>query len=160
MKEKELWIAPVQKEVEKKQEDEKNKKAAIILAVKDKLSYTPPKGLFTKSPKTIATRLKADSDSLKQAMSRLNFYINRAGKTLTEERSKALEEAKDILRNLYKKSASVNGRPPKAWWESIKKRIHTKNPSYTDEQIAKTIGNIWHNQLTDYRKKKLLEKYE
>ena len=37
------------------------------------------------------------------AMSMLNFYINRAGKNLSEERRKILEQAKNELRKLFHK---------------------------------------------------------
>lgn len=64
--------------------------------------YSPPEGLFTKPAKEIAEQLKKDSEDLKQAMGRLNFYINRAGKNLSAEDKQRLEKAKDILRKLFK----------------------------------------------------------
>ena len=80
------------------------KHGKIIKAAIQLISYTPPKDLFAEgSAKKIAEQLKKDSKNLKQAMSRLNFYINRAGKNLTAERSKVLENAKEELRKMYKK---------------------------------------------------------
>lgn len=69
-------------------------------AVKEK--WHPPEGFFTKSASAIATGLKAESKDLKQAMSRLNFYINRAGINLSADDIKRLENAKEKLRALYK----------------------------------------------------------
>lgn len=66
-----------------------------------KTKWSPPPGLFTKDAKTIATVLKKESKNLKQAMARLNFYINRAGKKLSKERREELEKAKKILKQLY-----------------------------------------------------------
>jgi hypothetical protein len=43
-----------------------------------------------------STRRK--STPYRSAMSMLTFYINRAGKNLTPERRKVLEDAKDVLR--------------------------------------------------------------
>jgi hypothetical protein len=63
--------------------------------------WTPPPGLFTKSANKIASGLKDASDNLKQAMSRLNFYINRAGKNLSDKDKKRLNNAKEKLRLLY-----------------------------------------------------------
>lgn len=103
MDKKKLWVQDVQEEVKKRQEKEKSPKDKIVKAVLDILAYTPPAGLFTKGPRIIAQKLKADSDSLKQAMSRLNFYINRAGGNLSVKRRDVLESAKEHLRNLYKK---------------------------------------------------------
>lgn len=71
-----------------------------IGAVKEK--WHPPEGFFEKSATSIATGLKGASKDLKQAMSRLNFYINRAGSNLSGEDSDRLELAKEKLHNLYK----------------------------------------------------------
>lgn len=60
-----------------------------------------PEGFFKGSPSSIASGLKAKSKDLKQAMSRLNFYINRSGKNLSSQDKNNLEQAKDALRKLY-----------------------------------------------------------
>lgn len=46
-------------------------------------------------------RRKASSFQSAMSMSMLNFYINRAGKKLTPERKRALEQAKIELRKLF-----------------------------------------------------------
>ena len=64
-------------------------------------STKPGPGLFKKSAKAIAAGLAKKSVSPKgpgQAMQMLSFYENRGGKNLSPERKKALENAKDILR--------------------------------------------------------------
>lgn len=66
-----------------------------------KTKWHPPEGLFTKSADEIANVLKKESPNLKVAMSRLNFYINRAGKNLDPKRKAELEKAKNILRKLF-----------------------------------------------------------
>lgn len=67
-------------------------------------------GVFKKdSPQEIAESLKRSAESstrrksepFASAMSMLNFYINRAGKNLTDEQKDKLESAKDELRALY-----------------------------------------------------------
>lgn len=65
--------------------------------------YEPPKGLFTRSAEDIASQLQKDSADLKQAMSRLNFYMNRAGGNLSSERIKTLNQAKELLRKKFGK---------------------------------------------------------
>lgn len=69
-------------------------------------------GVFTwKSPKRIAKSLKMSADESKRrkgtsyqsAMSMLNFYINRAGSNLSDDRIKTLNQAKVELRKLYNK---------------------------------------------------------
>jgi hypothetical protein len=67
-------------------------------------------GVFAKDdPRSIARSLKrsADrsrrrkSDPFRSAMSMLTFYINRAGKQLSQSKLKRLQAAKDELRELY-----------------------------------------------------------
>lgn len=67
-------------------------------------------GVFTwRDPKKIARSLKKSADAstrrktpaFQSAMSMLNFYINRAGKNLPEQRKKVLEKAKEELRKLF-----------------------------------------------------------
>ena len=69
-------------------------------------------GVFTlDSPQAIAASLKRSADEsterksepFRSAMSMLVFYINRAGKGLSEARKAKLEKAKDELRRLYGK---------------------------------------------------------
>ena len=60
-------------------------------------------------PRAIAESLKRSAEQstrrkavpFASAMSMLNFYINRAGKNLTDEQKDKLETAKDELRALY-----------------------------------------------------------
>lgn len=67
-------------------------------------------GVFTRrTPRQIALSLKrsADasrrrkSDPFRSAMSMLSFHINRAGRSLSSERRRVLNAAKDELRRLY-----------------------------------------------------------
>ena len=64
------------------------------------------------TPAKIARSLKRSADSSKRrkaspfqsAMTMLNFYINRAGKGLSAQRKKLLNDAKNELRRLYGRS--------------------------------------------------------
>jgi hypothetical protein len=66
--------------------------------------------VFTKSsPRAIARSLKRSAeistrrkaDAYQAAMSMLNFYINRAGRTLSPTRWRTLERAKDEVRKVF-----------------------------------------------------------
>lgn len=68
------------------------------------------KGVFSlKNPKKIALSLKKSAEKSKRrkakpfqsAMSMLNFYINRAGKNLSGDQKKILEQAKKELRRIF-----------------------------------------------------------
>lgn len=64
-------------------------------------------------PRKVAASLKRSaekserrkSEPFRSAMSMLTFYINRAGKNLSDKRKRVLEDAKDELRRLYGKEA-------------------------------------------------------
>jgi hypothetical protein len=67
-------------------------------------------GVFTKSsPRAIALSLKRSAESSRRrksepyrsAMSMLSFHINRAGKSLTPERRRVLDRAKQELRAVF-----------------------------------------------------------
>lgn len=69
-------------------------------------------GVFTgRDPKRIALSLirsaressRRKGTPFQSAMSMLNFYINRAGKNLSSERRKTLQQAKEELRVLFAK---------------------------------------------------------
>lgn len=70
-----------------------------------------PLGLFTRPAKQVALGLQKavyESDRTKgtkfqSAMSMLNLYINRAGKSLSDVDRKRLEQAKKELRKLFNK---------------------------------------------------------
>ena len=69
-------------------------------------------GVFTwKNPKRIAQSLKKSAEesltrkatAFQSAMSMLNFYINRAGKSLNLKQRRVLEQTKQELRKLFKR---------------------------------------------------------
>ncbi len=73
------------------------------------------KGVFTlEDPASIAESLKHSAETstrrksgpFRSAMSMLNFYINRAGRNLPEQRRQILERAKGELRRLFHKEPS------------------------------------------------------
>jgi hypothetical protein len=67
------------------------------------------RGVFKKSPRRIALSLKRSAESSRRrkgtpyqsAMSMLNFFINRAGRTLTAKQKAALNRAKGQLRQVF-----------------------------------------------------------
>lgn len=70
-------------------------------------------GVFTKrSPRAIALSLKRSAESSRRrksepyrsAMSMLSFHINRAGKSLSPERRRVLDRAKQELRAAFGRS--------------------------------------------------------
>jgi hypothetical protein len=83
-------------------------RAALVEAKKAKFIDTaetkeePPEGLFaTGSKAKIVKWLKSNHKDLKSAMSALNFYINRAGKNLDEDRKAVLDSCKEALEKAF-----------------------------------------------------------
>ena len=68
-----------------------------------------PKVFQSTNPRQIALSLKRSAQASKRrkgtpyqsAMSMLNFYINRAGKTLPQKQKHVLQRAKDELRDVF-----------------------------------------------------------
>ena len=70
-------------------------------------STHPPEGLFTKSAATIAKSLASKKVSPKgpgSGMRMLNYFINRGGRGLSDERRAELEKAKGILSGYIRKA--------------------------------------------------------
>ncbi len=75
-------------------------------------STHPDKGLFLKSPSTIAHALATKKVSPKgpgSGMRMLTFYINRAGKNLGKDRLADLEKAKRILSEIIANHKTTEG---------------------------------------------------
>ena len=75
------------------------------------VSTYPPKDLYTKDADTIARVMatkKVSPKGLGSAIRMVQFYINRAGKTLSAARKRELEKAKELLqeRNAKRKAKS------------------------------------------------------
>ena len=70
-----------------------------------KTKWKPRAGIFTEDSQEIAEYLKKNSDSLEQAMSRLNFYVNRAGDNLSASDKERLESAKEKLHKLFEEES-------------------------------------------------------
>jgi len=67
-------------------------------------STSPPESLFTKDARTIARSLasrKVSPKGIGSGLRMLQYYINRAGKNLSESRRKVLEHAKELLHQKY-----------------------------------------------------------
>jgi hypothetical protein len=76
-------------------------------------STHPDEGLFNKSPGTVAKSLASKKVSPKgpgSGMRMLTFYINRAGKNLSQERRDALDKAKTILSRIIADQKEKDGK--------------------------------------------------
>jgi hypothetical protein len=73
-------------------------------------STHPPEGLFTKDASTIARELASKKVSPKgpaSGMRMLNYFINRGGKGLSDERRAELEKAKGLLSKRIRRSKTA-----------------------------------------------------
>lgn len=78
-------------------EEGKKKKSGKKWSGKVSTKWTPPEGFFTNSSTEIVKGLLAAPGGHAKAMSRLNFYINRAGDKLEGKDKARLDDAKDKL---------------------------------------------------------------
>jgi tRNA(Arg) A34 adenosine deaminase TadA len=101
-------------------------------------STHPDEGLFKKSASAIAKALATKKVSPKgpaSGMQMLNFYINRAGKNLPQERHAELEKAKTLLSEIIAKEKPESKKPAKksAAKKSVKKASR-KTPAKSSPQ--------------------------
>ncbi len=48
-------------------------------------------------------------------------------------------------------------RPSKEWWEKMVKEVKDDNPDYSQEQVDKTVGDIWYNKLSPSKKEDIIK---
>ncbi|MGZ5543761.1 MAG: DUF3175 domain-containing protein, partial [Limisphaerales bacterium] len=68
------------------------------LDLKDRVFKLEPKAMARSLKRSAVQSKRRKSSPFRSAMSMLNFYINRAGKNLTDEQKEKLDVAKDELR--------------------------------------------------------------
>jgi tRNA(adenine34) deaminase len=99
-------------------------------------STHPDQGLFNKSASAIAKALASKKVSPKgpaSGMRMLNFYINRAGKNLSESRHAELERAKTLLSEII---ARQKPEPPAKATKKPTKKAAKKSPAKTKKKTA------------------------
>lgn len=78
------------------------------------VSTFPPKGIFTKDAESVARSLaskKVSPKGIGSGIRMVQFFINRAGKNLSETQKNELEKAKVLLQN---KAAKQRGKKSRA----------------------------------------------
>lgn len=60
-----------------------------------------------------------------------------------------------LIEAYYISALVKSAKPPKKWWEKMKKKIRKNNPSYSDEIVRKTIGKIWYHELSKAKKSEI-----
>src|SRR5881628_1327884 len=93
----------------RKKSSGKNKRWSTRVTKHSNALDLEPEVFRSRSPRKIAVSLKQSAEHSKRrkatpyqsAMSMLNFYINRAGKNLTQNQKRVLERAKDELREAF-----------------------------------------------------------
>jgi hypothetical protein len=80
------------------------------------VSTFPPEGLFAKDARTIAKVMaskKVSPKGIGSGIRMVQYFINRAGKNLSDARKRVLEKAKQILQARAHKLIGLDGRSPK-----------------------------------------------
>jgi len=63
------------------------------------------------------------------------------------------EKPGSIGGNVVEADPSV--KPPEKWFKMMSNDIKKKNPSYSDDQVQKTIGDIWYHKLSTAKKQEI-----
>jgi tRNA(Arg) A34 adenosine deaminase TadA len=104
-------------------------------------STHPDEGLFKKSASAIAKALATKKVSPKgpaSGMQMLNFYINRAGKNLSQERHAELEKAKTLLSEIIAKEKPGSEKPAKRSTKIAMKKAPAKKKSPAKSSAKKS----------------------
>jgi hypothetical protein len=104
-------------------------------------STHPGPGLFNKSPTAIAKALASKKVSPKgpaSGMRMLNFYVNRAGKNLSESRHAALERAKTILSGIIADQKKQSPKKKSVAKKSSSKAARKSTKKTTGKSAKKT----------------------
>jgi len=112
--------------------EEKNMATKKWSAKVDTDSTHPDEGIFKKSASAIAKALATKKVSPKgpaSGMQMLNFYINRAGKNLSQERHAELEKAKTLLSETITKEKAESETPAKKATKKVTKQATKKVPA-------------------------------
>jgi len=72
-------------------------------------------------------------------------YINPSAPRSSSSKKPDLKLLKSALIEIL--AADPSSKPPKKWWNKMYKQVKENNPSYSDEQVRKTIGKIWYQRL-------------
>lgn len=63
--------------------------------------------------------------------------------------------AQDQIDKLLGEAVDASLAPPKKWFSKMKKQIKAKNRDYDDDQVDKTVGDIWYHKLSSAKKQQL-----
>ena len=102
-------MSPTRKKSLKRRDDSKNQRWSARVTKHSNALDLESKIFKSTNPRRIARSLKRSAQASKRrkgtpyqsAMSMLNFYINRAGKSLSQKQKRVLERAKDELRDVF-----------------------------------------------------------
>jgi hypothetical protein len=70
------------------------------------------------------------------------------------------KKRKEVKKEKGSLRVEAPNRPPKNWWDKMESEVREGNPDYSEEQVRKTIGDIWYNDLSQYRRNQLTKRYE
>jgi len=60
-----------------------------------------------------------------------------------------------LIEAIYISALVKSDKPPKKWWEKMKKKIKKSNPDYSAETVRKTIGDIWYHKISKAKKSEI-----
>jgi hypothetical protein len=119
-----------------------------------------PLGFMTKDIVKKYLLKKFDEEEMENKLKYIEDYIHIFNERDMAQKSKNGEfkmDRKVIIAKVIEKISKSMPKPPKKWWDGTLKDIMKSNPDYTKEIAQKVVGDIWFNQLTSYRRKKIIK---
>jgi len=89
--------------IKKKWSDEVTKHSIALDLEEGVFTWNDPKKIALSLKRSALESARKKAEPFQSAMSMLNFYINRAGNGLVQERKKVLNKAKEELRKTFKR---------------------------------------------------------
>lgn len=126
-----------QQQEEKKKEEEKSDDQ-----VKREMSADPTVTKLMAGPKKSMT-MRDVSAKIRAAQGAPDDELPISPAETKEEQQEILP----IADQFAKPEGAPSKKPPKEWWDKKVMEVRKSNPDYSQDQVSKTVGDIWYNEM-------------
>jgi len=112
--------------------------------------------------RTLADRVGIDIEE----MVALANYFDSQGETALADRFDTMAKSAAKKKTPYKTHKGpgekapegAEHKAPKAWFDKMKKDVKKKNPDWDEKRVNEVVGDIWDNELSDAKRKKIYDR--